>query len=84
MQIDILFARKRILRFLPLQEINQHADTIFESVETQRLILEQVVKMCMIKGILQPTENDICNNVMECCFSDYLRAHMSWGEAVEQ
>ena len=83
-QIDILFARKRILRFLPLQEINKHADTIFESVETQRLILEQIIKMCMVKGIMEPTENDICNSAMEICFSDYLRAHMAWGDAIEQ
>ena len=77
-QVDLLLARKNILRYLPLQELNAHADTIFESVETQRLILEQVVKMCMIKGINEPTENDVCNIVMDTCFSEYLRAHMCW------
>ena len=74
--IDLLFARKKVLRYLPLTEINTHVDTIFESKETQRLILEQVVKILMVKGISEPTENDLCGTVMDVCFSEYLRAHM--------
>ena len=71
------------MRYLPLQELNTHADTIFESVETQRLILEQILKVLMVKGITEPTENDICGAVLDIRFSEYLRAHMVWGDAME-
>ena len=82
-QIDILFARKKVLRFLPLPELNVHCDTIFESAECQRLILEQIVKILMVKGISEPTENDLCTVAMDVCFSEYLRAHMYWGEYLD-
>ena len=81
--IDLLFARKKVLRYLPLPEINSHVDTIFESQETQRLILEQVVKILMVKGISEPTENDLCATAMDVCFSEYLRAHMYYGEHLD-
>ncbi len=83
-KVDTLFARRKIMQFLPLDELNDCVDTLFEAPECQRLLLEQMQRILMIRGMNEPSENEVCIVFMELCFSQYLRAHMIWGAKKEK
>ena len=83
-KVDTLLARRKILQFLPIGDLNVHVDTIFETPECQRLILEQLQQILLVRGQHEPNENEVCYAFMEMCFSQELRAHLIWGPKKEK
>ncbi len=79
---DLSFLRAKLLEFLPLNEINENVDYIFETPELQRLLLEYVIKTLQVKGLIDPDENEVANTALELFFSQYLRAHLAWSQPV--
>ncbi len=78
LQVDLTFAINKILQYFPLEESTVHVDTIFETPETQRVVLEEVFRHLKMKGIRDPDEAELCNMTLDICFSQYARAHMVW------
>ncbi len=78
LQADLSFAIHRVWQYFPLEESNVHVDTIFETPETQRVVLEAIFRELRMKAIRDPSESEICNVTMDLCWSQYARAHMVW------
>ncbi len=77
-QADLTFTTDRLMQYFPLEETNVHVDTIFETPETQRVVLEAIFRQLRLKAIRDPSENELCNVTMDVCWSSYMRAHMMW------
>ena len=77
-KVDLVTNKQQIMQFLPLKQMGPEVDILFESPESQRVILEAVMKKLMIKGIQRPDENEVCSVSFDVIWSAYLRAHMSW------
>ena len=78
LKVDITFAKQRVLQYLPLEQFDPAIDIFFEATELQRVITEEVLLRLRLKGISDPDEHEICNQVMEVCWSQTARAHMNW------
>ncbi len=78
LQADVTFAVNKVLQYFPLEETTVHVDTIFETPETQRVVLEAVFRQLRLKSIRDPDEFELCNTTMDLCWSQYARAHMVW------
>ncbi len=78
LQADLSFAVNQVMQYFPLEETTVHVDTIFETPETQRVVMEAVFRELRLRGIRDPDENEICNITLDLCFSQKFRAHCLW------
>ncbi len=82
LKVDVVFAKEKILRFLPLEDVSPKIDIFFESPEIKRVLMEEVLLRLRLKGIDDPDEHELCNTAFEVIWSQYMRAHMNWKDPV--
>ncbi len=73
-------AKNKLYRFLPLAEVGDDVETLFESPECQRAIQELILRKLMLKNLTAPDESEVVKIAFDTCWSQKMQAHFHWRE----
>ncbi len=73
-------AKKKLFRYLPLDEVGEDVETLFESPVCQRAIQELVLRKLLLRNITAPDEAEVVKTSFDTCWTQNMQAHFYWRE----
>ncbi len=73
-------AKNKLFRFLPLDQVGEDVETLFESPVCQRALQELILRKLLLKNVNAPDEAEVVKVCFDTCWTQNMQAHFHWRE----